>query len=117
MNKSLTRKILEAHLVEGELVPGRDIAIRIDHALLQDATGTMAMLERMKQKVNEDEATAQAFGDIAGRTSTTDEVDKLLASKPAAEPNEELMALKKKTDFRDICGKKQREIGVAAPAV
>lgn len=45
MNKSLTRKVLEARLVEGELVPGKEIAIRIDHALLQDATGTLAMLE------------------------------------------------------------------------
>ncbi len=45
MPKNLTQKILEAHLVEGRLVPGEDIAIRIDHTLLQDATGTMAMLE------------------------------------------------------------------------
>ncbi len=45
MGKSLTHKILEAHLVEGRLVPGEEIAIRIDHTLLQDATGTMAMLE------------------------------------------------------------------------
>jgi len=43
--KNLTHKILEAHLVEGEIVPGKEIAIRIDHTLLQDATGTMAMLE------------------------------------------------------------------------
>jgi aconitate hydratase len=45
MKKNLTQKILEAHLVEGDLVPGRDIAIRIDQTLLQDATGTVAMLE------------------------------------------------------------------------
>ncbi len=45
MSKNLSVKILEAHLVEGELVPGKEIAIRIDHTLLQDATGTMAMLE------------------------------------------------------------------------
>lgn len=45
MSKNLAVKILEAHLVEGELVPGKEIAIRIDHTLLQDATGTMAMLE------------------------------------------------------------------------
>lgn len=45
MARNLTQKILEAHLVEGELVPGREIAIKIDHVLLQDATGTMAMLE------------------------------------------------------------------------
>ena len=42
MKKNLTHKILEAHLVEGELVPGREIGIRIDHTLLQDATGTLA---------------------------------------------------------------------------
>lgn len=47
MPKNLTTKILEAHLVEGELIPGREIAIRIDHCLLQDATGTMALLEFM----------------------------------------------------------------------
>ncbi len=45
MAKNLTRKILEAHLVEGKLVPGEEIGIKIDHTLLQDATGTMAMLE------------------------------------------------------------------------
>jgi aconitate hydratase len=45
MPKNLATKILEAHLVEGELVPGKEIAVRVDHALLQDATGTMAMLE------------------------------------------------------------------------
>jgi aconitate hydratase len=45
MAKNLATKILEAHLVEGELVPGREIALKIDHTLLQDATGTMAMLE------------------------------------------------------------------------
>jgi aconitate hydratase len=42
--KNLTQKILEAHLVEGRLAPGEEIAIKIDHVLLQDATGTMAML-------------------------------------------------------------------------
>jgi len=45
MGKNLTMKILEAHLVEGELVPGKEIAVKVDHTLLQDATGTMAMLE------------------------------------------------------------------------
>lgn len=45
MAKNLTHKILEAHLVEGKLVPGEEIAITIDQTLLQDATGTMAMLE------------------------------------------------------------------------
>ncbi|HJV67115.1 MAG TPA: aconitate hydratase [Geomonas sp.] len=45
MGKNLATKILEAHLVEGKLVPGQDIALKIDQTLLQDATGTMAMLE------------------------------------------------------------------------
>ena len=45
MANNLTQKILEAHLVEGKLVPGEEIGIRIDHTLLQDATGTLAMLE------------------------------------------------------------------------
>lgn len=42
---NLTRKILAAHLVEGRLVAGEEIGLKIDHTLLQDATGTMAMLE------------------------------------------------------------------------
>jgi predicted aconitate hydratase len=42
---NLANKILEAHLVEGSLAPGREIGIRIDHTLLQDATGTLGMLE------------------------------------------------------------------------
>lgn len=45
MPLNVTRKVLQSHLVEGQLVPGEEIAIRIDHTLLQDATGTMAMLE------------------------------------------------------------------------
>src|SRR5271169_2317495 len=45
MKKNLAHKILEAHLVEGQLIPGSEIAIKIDHTLLQDATGTLAMLE------------------------------------------------------------------------
>ena len=45
MPKNLTHKILESHLVVGKLVAGEEIAIRIDQVLLQDATGTMAMLE------------------------------------------------------------------------
>ncbi len=45
MTTNLTRKILKSHLVEGQLQPGTEIAVKIDHTLLQDATGTMAMLE------------------------------------------------------------------------
>lgn len=45
MSRNLTRRIIEAHLLEGQLVPGEEIGIKIDQVLLQDATGTMAMLE------------------------------------------------------------------------
>src|SRR6266480_2747687 len=42
---SLARTILEEHLERGELVPGHEIALRVDQALAQDATGTMAMMQ------------------------------------------------------------------------
>jgi aconitate hydratase len=45
MGSTVTRKVLEQHLVEGEWVAGREIAIRIDQTLTQDATGTMAYLQ------------------------------------------------------------------------
>lgn len=45
MPHNLVEKILSAHLVEGDLVPGSEIAIRIDQTLTQDATGTMAFLQ------------------------------------------------------------------------
>ncbi len=45
MGKTLTYKILEKHLVEGQLEAGKEIAIKIDQALTQDATGTMACLQ------------------------------------------------------------------------
>lgn len=42
---NLTYKILSEHLAGGELRPGEEIGIRVDQALLQDATGTMACLQ------------------------------------------------------------------------
>ncbi|NOX81244.1 MAG: aconitate hydratase [Deltaproteobacteria bacterium] len=43
--KTVAEKILAEHLVAGELKEGREIALRIDQTLTQDATGTMAYLE------------------------------------------------------------------------
>jgi len=40
-----TTKIIQAHLVEGNMEPGKEIAIKIDQTLTQDATGTMAYLQ------------------------------------------------------------------------
>jgi aconitate hydratase len=45
MGQNLTRQILQEHLAEGELKPGTPISLRIDQALLQDATGTMALMQ------------------------------------------------------------------------
>ncbi|MBN1873082.1 MAG: aconitate hydratase, partial [Anaerolineae bacterium] len=45
MSKNIIQKILDAHLVEGEPIPGQEVAIRIDQTLTQDATGTMAYLQ------------------------------------------------------------------------
>jgi aconitate hydratase len=42
---SLARTILEEHLARGELIPGTEIALRVDQTLAQDATGTMAMMQ------------------------------------------------------------------------
>ena len=45
MGLTLTEKILKDHVVDGEMVKGQEIGIRIDQTLTQDATGTMAYLE------------------------------------------------------------------------
>ncbi|MHB8157052.1 MAG: aconitate hydratase [Desulfocucumaceae bacterium] len=45
MARNLTQKIIKAHLAEGKMEPGCEIALRIDQTLTQDATGTMAYLE------------------------------------------------------------------------
>ena len=45
MGMTLAQKIIKSHLVGGEMIPGREIALRIDQTLTQDATGTMAYLE------------------------------------------------------------------------
>ena len=45
MGKSITQKIIENHLVSGEIKAGKEVAIRIDQTLTQDATGTMAYLQ------------------------------------------------------------------------
>src|SRR6266446_3029507 len=45
MPGSLSHRILEEHLVEGDLKPGEPISLRVDQTLLQDATGTMACMQ------------------------------------------------------------------------
>lgn len=45
MGLTLAQKIIRDHLIEGQMTPGSEIAIKIDQTLTQDATGTMAYLE------------------------------------------------------------------------
>ncbi|MDO5037815.1 MAG: aconitate hydratase [Tissierellia bacterium] len=45
MKKSLALKLLEDHLLAGELKTGQEIAIKIDQTLTQDSTGTMVYLQ------------------------------------------------------------------------
>ncbi len=45
MGMNITQKIIQDHLIEGELVAGSPVSIRIDQTLTQDATGTMAYLQ------------------------------------------------------------------------
>ncbi len=58
---NVTQKIISEHLVEGEMIPGKEIGMKIDQALLQDATGTMVMLEleAMKLKKAQTEVAVQ----------------------------------------------------------
>ena len=45
MGLTIAQKIIKEHLVSGEMTPGKEVALRIDQTLTQDATGTMAYLE------------------------------------------------------------------------
>jgi aconitate hydratase len=44
MNFNVAQKLIQSHLVAGEMTPGAPIELRIDQTLTQDATGTLAML-------------------------------------------------------------------------
>ena len=44
-NLNVTQKLIKEHLLKGEMEPGKEIGIKIDQALLQDATGTLVQLE------------------------------------------------------------------------
>ena len=42
---TLTEKIIKSHIVDGEMIKGTEIGLKIDQTLTQDATGTMAYLQ------------------------------------------------------------------------
>jgi aconitate hydratase len=45
MKNTVAEKVIAQHLAEGKMVSGEEIALKIDHTLTQDSTGTLAYLE------------------------------------------------------------------------
>jgi aconitate hydratase len=45
MSLTAAQKLIQSHLLTGEMTPGEEIGLRIDQTLTQDATGTLVMLE------------------------------------------------------------------------
>lgn len=71
---------------------------RINQQLAKvDSSSTIAMLERMKEKVEEDEALAQAYGEVANiDTSVDSEIDRALAGAGTSSAQDQLAELKAK---------------------
>jgi phage shock protein A len=62
-----------------------------------DSSGTVAMLERMKNKVMEEETLAEAYGEMGGMEPDLDkQLDKALAAPPSGAPTDALVDLKKR---------------------
>lgn len=71
-----------------------------------DSNGTVAMLERMKEKAQEQEALAEAYGDMADSShSVDDEINKALAGSPDAKADDSLARLKAKMGMQEGGGK------------
>ncbi len=45
MAMNVTQKLIQSHLLKGQMIAGKEIALKIDQTLCQDATGTLVMLE------------------------------------------------------------------------
>lgn len=45
MPMNVAQKLIHSHLLSGEMIPGKEISLKIDQTLCQDATGTLVMLE------------------------------------------------------------------------
>jgi len=45
MAENVTQKLIKSHLISGEMAAGKEIGLKIDQTLTQDATGTLVMLE------------------------------------------------------------------------
>jgi phage shock protein A len=69
-----------------------------------DSSSTVAMLERMKEKVAVEESLAESYGQIANESKTLDEeIDKALDTKPG-QSSEKLAELKKKLGMQQEGG-------------
>ena len=45
MPMKVAQKLIQSHLIEGQMIAGEEISLKIDQTLCQDATGTLVMLE------------------------------------------------------------------------
>ncbi|MFK7786195.1 MAG: PspA/IM30 family protein [Crocinitomicaceae bacterium] len=62
-----------------------------------DSDGTVSMLERMKDKVAQEEALAESYGDIASESrSLDDEIEKAIGDEGRISANEELQKMKER---------------------
>ncbi|MDE2725025.1 MAG: PspA/IM30 family protein [Gemmatimonadota bacterium] len=61
-----------------------------------DSSGTIAMLERMKERVEEDESLSQAYGEIAGESKSVDEEIDAALSTSSGDTDQRLAELKAK---------------------
>ena len=67
------------------------------HLAQVDSSSTIAMLERMKRKVEEDEALAQAYGEVGQVDTSVDaEINKALAGAQPSKAQDQLQAMKAK---------------------
>ena len=65
------------------------------HLAQVDSSSTIAMLERMKRKVEEDEALAQAYGEVGQPGTSVDaEINKALGSGQPSQAQDQLQAMK-----------------------
>ncbi|MCG8696557.1 MAG: PspA/IM30 family protein [Bacteroidales bacterium] len=67
-----------------------------------DSSSTVSMLERMKEKVEKEEALAEAYGDMANESrSLDDEIDQAIGGTDSPQTSESLAALKSKLGMNE----------------
>ena len=66
-----------------------------------DSSSTISMLEKMKNKVDEEESLAQAYGDVAGIGNVDEEIEKALDTPDASSAADSLAALKAKMGIKE----------------